>query len=141
VSGDVFDCGGRVLSVFGPFASRALVELPVALAEELFDGPPAANGRTSVVDAIERDLAEMPERVRGSALAATAVQLAYELQDPYNSATSKSMCAKSLMEALAALRALAPPKRKADDVDEIADRRAQRRAAAGIAAPADLPRS
>lgn len=138
---DLFEQGGRVLSVFGPFASRVLIELPASVAGELFDAPLAVCGRTSVVEAIERDLSAMPDAVRMSALAATAVQLAYELENPYNSATSKSMCAKSLMEALAMLRALAPPKRKADDIDDIADQRAKRRVAAGVAAPSDLPRS
>lgn len=82
-----------------------------------------------VESAVERDLGALPEGLAGSALAATALALAREI-DGDNSATSKSMCANSLTAALERLRALAPPEREADGVDEIARRRAARRAAA-----------
>lgn len=80
--------------------------------------------------ALERDLKEIGRRDKDlaeSGLAATARQLARELDNPKNSATSKSMCAKALMEALDRLRALAPPKEAKDRVDDLASRRAKRR--------------
>ena len=125
------DEGGRVVSVFGPFGSRALVEMPARVASELFGGADLGScGPCDVVDAIRRDLDVMPSSVSGSALAATALALGREIEHPFNSATSKSMCAKSLMEALATLRALAPPKRERDGIDRIAEQRERRRAAA-----------
>jgi hypothetical protein len=81
----------------------------------------------SVYEAVERDLQAMGD-LKNSGLAATALALAAEM-DGNNSATSKSNCAKALMEALAALRALAPPDRKADGIDDIAEQRRKRRAA------------
>jgi hypothetical protein len=86
----------------------------------------------SVRDAVESDLAVIRKtapRVADSALAATALALAAEI-DGDNSATSKSMCAKSLMEALDRLRAMAPAKREVDDIDRVAAQREKRRAAA-----------
>jgi hypothetical protein len=83
----------------------------------------------SVLEAVESDLKALPDELAGSALAATARQLAREM-DGDNSATSKSMCAARLMEALDRLRALAPAKKEADRVDELSDRRAKRRASA-----------
>ncbi len=140
--GSLFERGARVVSVRGPFGSRVLVEMPAGVASELFEGLPlGACAPSVVVEATQRDLDGMPDRVSRSGLAAVALALARELEDPFNSATSKSMCAKALMDALAALRALAPPNREADGVDDIAERRARRRAAVGGAAAADLPRS
>lgn len=80
----------------------------------------------SVVSAVERELQEIAKRdavlARG-AVAATALALAREM-DGHNSATSKSMCAKALMEALAELRGLAPPVERKDDLDGIKSRAA-----------------
>jgi hypothetical protein len=59
------------------------------------------------------------------ALAASALSLARELDDPRNSATSKSMCAKTLLEILDRLRAL---HRAPDELDELRALRAARRA-------------
>jgi hypothetical protein len=74
-----------------------------------------------VVDAVERDLAELEQRQPGiskTAEAAAAVALARELDRP-NSATSKSMCVRALNETMALLRASVPP--PAPAVDPLAD--------------------
>lgn len=126
---DVFKRGARVISVFGPFASRALVEMSADLACELFDGPLSGMGRTKLVEAVERDLAvlgELDPKLPESALAASALALAYEIEHPYNSATSKSMCAKQLRETLDRLRELAPDVAGKDEVDDLSKRRAER---------------
>lgn len=125
----------NVISVFGPFASRALVEMSVDQARKLVDGELPTARRTNVIDAVQRDVDKLPEELAESGLAATAISLAYELEDPFNSATSKSMCAKALGEALAQLRALAPAKQEADKLDDLTARREARRstAAAGSA--------
>lgn len=59
--------GARVVSVFGPFNSRVLVEMPVDAARLMFDGPLADNARTDVIDAALREVEAI--RVRDSALA------------------------------------------------------------------------
>lgn len=127
---DLHAMGARVVSVFGPFSSRVLIEMPAGSAERLFAGPLAASGRTMVSESVARDLAEIRKRapsVADSTLAAAAQALALELDHPYNSATSKSMCAKALMEAVERLRELAPPPEKKDKVDNLAAQRATRR--------------
>jgi hypothetical protein len=87
----------------------------------------------SVVDAVEADLRRIaerdPELVR-SGLAATAFALARDLDNPKNSATSKSMCAKALSDVLDRLLELAPEAPKKDKIDDLSARRAARRAAA-----------
>lgn len=85
----------------------------------------------SVVDAVRKDLAAFAKTDRGlaeSALAATVLALAYELDNPGNSATSKAMCAGQLRESMDRLRELMPPKAKKDALDELSARRAKRRA-------------
>lgn len=134
VSVDLHEMGGRVLSVFGPFGSRTLIELPTDVAQEMFPDGLAFSGRPDVVEATEREVAALGERapeVGGSALASAAVALAYELTNPFNSATSKSMCARELREAMARLRELAPPKAERDRIDEVARKREARRRSAG----------
>lgn len=119
---DLADHGAVVLSVFGAFNSRVLIELPVKSAVLLFAEPLGANSRTKVIEALERDLANMRKlapAVADSALAATAVALAYELEDPFNSATAKSMCAKALHAAWKELRELAPPDEENDSLDAL----------------------
>jgi hypothetical protein len=81
----------------------------------------------SVVEAVSRDLEQMGPLGSG-ALAASALALAAELDDPDNSATSKSMCAKALLDLMNRLRDLAPPQRERDAIDDLAERRARRRA-------------
>jgi hypothetical protein len=87
----------------------------------------------SVAKAVKRDIADIRKRDRAlgdSALAASALVLAEQLDDPGNSATAKSMCARALREALDRLRELAPARKESDDVDDLAKRRARRRTAA-----------
>lgn len=87
----------------------------------------------SVEAAVEKDLAAIrvrDEALADSALAASALVLARELDDPGNSATSKSMCARALQDHLERLRELLPPKREKDRADEIAERRKRRLARA-----------
>jgi hypothetical protein len=81
-----------------------------------------------VVDAVHRDLARMPEDLATSALAASALALAGEM-DNRNSATSKSMCAKALLDTLNRLRELSPPVRVEDDLDRQRAKREARLAA------------
>lgn len=87
----------------------------------------------TVVAAVENDLRQLSEgapELKRSALAATALALAGEMDDSGNSATSKSMCAKSLIDALERLQAQAPEREeKGDALDELAAARAARRAA------------
>lgn len=79
--------------------------------------------------AVLRDVEELGELPAGSgALVASALALAREL-DVRNSATSKSMCARALREAMDRLRELAPPVLKRDAVDELAAARKVRRRA------------
>ncbi len=84
----------------------------------------------SVESGVQRDLDRMGPEAQGSALAESALALAAAMDEPGNSATSKAMCAKALMETMATLRALAPPAKKADAIDDLAVARANRRAAA-----------
>jgi hypothetical protein len=130
VSPDLFKSGARVVSVFGPFNSRAIIEVSADLAQHLFREPLPEAGRTGVIDAVAHDVKEIRERDEGlaeSAHAATAVRLAYELEHPFNSATSKAACAKTLNETMDRLRELAPEQPKKDRVDEIGAKRAKRR--------------
>lgn len=77
----------------------------------------------TVLAAVEGDLAELDAGLAGSALAATALALAREIDKPTNSATSKSMCARALAEMLDRLRELAPPDVVSDALDELTSRR------------------
>ena len=79
----------------------------------------------TVVQSTQAEIAALGGGLEGSALAATALAMAAEI-DGANSATSKSMCAKVLMDALKELRALAPPRKQEDAVDEIRRRRERR---------------
>jgi hypothetical protein len=90
----------------------------------------------SVADSVReylKDLGDRDEALARSPLATSALALAREM-DGQNSATSKSMCAKALNETLAQLRALAPEETGKDDLDELAERRKQRRAGKARAA-------
>lgn len=88
----------------------------------------------AVVEAVERDLAEIAKRdktLAESALALTALALAREIDKPNNSATSKAMCAKTLMDALEKLAGLAPAGEEHDKIDELRKRRAAKLGVAG----------
>lgn len=83
----------------------------------------------SVVAALRAELKALGPKGADSTLAATALSLAAEL-DADNSATSKSMCAKSMVDVLRELRLIVPPKQEADNLDDLTARRAARRSAA-----------
>jgi hypothetical protein len=84
----------------------------------------------SVVAAVERDLAKLPADLRDSALAATALVMAKQLDYERTSPTARSMCARVLLDTLDRLRELAPEDTKKDKLDDLAGRRAARLAAA-----------
>lgn len=94
----------------------------------------AAKPKTGRVEsAVAAEIAEIAKRDRalaGGALAAMALQLASELDDPTNSATSKAACARAMREALTDLRMLAPEPEYEDDLDRLRAKRAKRRASA-----------
>jgi hypothetical protein len=94
--------------------------------------PGAVVKARTVTDALEQELARLSKRAHlaDSTLAATARALAHELDSSRNSATSKSMCAKAMYDAIDRLYDLAPEEAQADDVDEIRRKREERRAAA-----------
>ena len=92
----------------------------------------------SVVKAVKKDLAAIRKRdaaLADSALAATALALAGELDDD-NSATSKSMCARALVDVLEQLRGLTPKAQEGDMLDDLAARRAARIAGRAASKPA-----
>ncbi len=68
---------------------------------------------------------------RGGALAATALAVAGEIDNPKNSATSKSMLARGLVAAINTLFALTPEERPDDGIDQLATARAKRLARRG----------
>lgn len=84
----------------------------------------------AMVEAVQADLDRLAERSPGlaeGALAHLALAMAGEIDDPMNSATSKSMCAGRLSDVLDRLRDLAPPEQAADRLDEVKHKREQRR--------------
>lgn len=83
----------------------------------------------TVVGAVRRDLADIRLRapaVASSTLAMSALALAREMDEEGNSATSKSMCARALLDTMDRLRELCPPEEKTDGVDELRRRRERR---------------
>jgi hypothetical protein len=126
--------GARVISVYGPFGSRTMIDIATTQAEKIFEGQPlTAHSRTHTVDAVERDLADIRKRdpeLAESALATAALRMAYELENPFNSATSKSQCAKALKEIVDRLRELAPEKEEEGEVEALKKQRDERRSAA-----------
>ena len=84
----------------------------------------------SVAESVRRDLAEIGKRDQALAdgsLAALILQLAKEIDAPKNSLTSKSMAGRTLTDALAELRELAPDEKKDDPVADLASEREKRR--------------
>jgi hypothetical protein len=82
-----------------------------------------------VGDAVARDLDKLRQHapeLAESALAASALALAAEIDSAGNSATSKSMCARELRDTLDRLRELAPPEEEEDGLDELTARRTAR---------------
>lgn len=84
----------------------------------------------SVFAAVERDLALLDKSLAESSLAASALTLAAEMDAPGNSATSKSMCAKALLETMDRLRKMAPAVAASDGLDELTSKREGRLARA-----------
>jgi hypothetical protein len=80
----------------------------------------------SVVDAVNRDLEWMGGDLAETGLAATALEMARILDHPGSSPTSKSMCARVLVDTLDRLRELAPEKDEGNQLDELSSRRAAR---------------
>jgi hypothetical protein len=80
----------------------------------------------SVVESVAREIGGLGEKAAGSVMAETALSLAHEL-DGENSATSKSMCAKALIDVMRELRVLAPPRKESDDLAKLRQRRDKRR--------------
>lgn len=78
----------------------------------------------TAVECVERDLAELPERLRGSSDAAVALAMAAVLDG--GGRGSASECGRVLMEAMKTLRELAPPKREKGKLDDLSARRATR---------------
>jgi hypothetical protein len=121
-----------LVSLHGPFDSRALVDLPTKVAEELFEGALTQHGPRRVIEAAERaveKIAETDPDLADSVLAATAIALAFQIEHPGNSATSKSMVARELRETMDRLRELAPPvAARRDSIDELKEKRDGRRA-------------
>jgi hypothetical protein len=81
--------------------------------------------------AVQRDLdglAKRDPKLAQSGLAASALALATEM-DAGNSATSKSMCARALVETLEKLESMAPAAPTADAIDQLAAKREKRKAA------------
>lgn len=82
-----------------------------------------------VREAVESDLKKFPEELQVSAWAAVALTMADVLDDKSNSATSRSMCAKVLIDTMEKLRGLAGHEEEEDGLDELSSRRAARSAA------------
>lgn len=97
-----------------------------------------------MVEAVRAELEELAGRdanLASGALAHLALAMAREIDSERNSATSKSMCASRLLEALEQLRVLAPePKEEEDELErrrrERAERLARQAAAGSAASPA-----
>lgn len=82
----------------------------------------------SVLESVERDLAELERRKPGvseGALAGVARILAAEL-DGDNPASAKAQCAKALKDVMDALSAVAPAAPLETRIDELASGRARR---------------
>jgi hypothetical protein len=82
----------------------------------------------SVESSVREEISTIPQPA--PSLAAAAVALAREMDDPDNSATSKSMCGKALLETMKRLRELSPPAKKETPLDELSRQRAARRGGA-----------
>lgn len=92
----------------------------------------------SVVAGVSREISKLPVDLQESGLAAIALAMAERIDGGRG---SPSECGKVVIEALSQLRALAPPKRERDGIDEIGVKRAARRAGAGGATAKNSARS
>lgn len=85
----------------------------------------------SVYSETQRELAEYTDVSPG--LAALALAMAEAVDNVDNSATSRSMCAAKLIDALSKIQEAQPPKEKEDGLSELQQRRAKRIARAAEA--------
>lgn len=111
----------------GPFTKLALVLMPLDAATDLVGD--SSDRPAYVLEGVIHDLAairEMDEDLAAGALAGTAIALAFELENPYCSATAKSNCANSLASVLEQLRELVPVKTEGDGLDELTAERQKR---------------
>jgi hypothetical protein len=92
-----------------------------------------ATVRASLEDELVR-LREVAPDLAAGTLAAQALVLADQLDDPDTSATAKSMCSRALTDVMDRLRELAPKQEEADQLDHLVSRRAARRPSAAPAA-------
>lgn len=104
-----------------------MVVLPLEEATELL----GSSGEPLVVlEGVLADLAKVAGRdpvLAAGALAGLAVAMAMEVENPFNSATSKSMCANTLRETMASIREQLPAEQEKDEIDELRERRQRRR--------------
>lgn len=91
----------------------------------------------SMVEAVKRELAKLPDDLSESIEAATILTMAERVDAGKG---SPSECGKVILDAIKTLRGLIPPKQEKDDLDELAERR-RRRLADRSAKAQDLPRS
>lgn len=121
----------RIISVFGAFNNRALVEMSADDAMELVGRDeidvPRARSITAAELEVER-IRELDPALADSLMAAAIVSLAYELDNPYNSATSKANCVGELRQTMNRLHELMPESQEQDVVDELREQRDKRRA-------------
>lgn len=76
--------------------------------------------------ALERELDGDLAPVAGSALAASALALARQLDKPRISATATASCSRALLDTLERLRGLVPQKEEEGPLDDLQGRRAAR---------------
>ncbi|MGH7058160.1 MAG: hypothetical protein ACREFZ_09830 [Acetobacteraceae bacterium] len=89
----------------------------------------AAMGRPCVVDETEAEFATLrAEDGLARSLAASALVMAHELDNPKPSLAMKAMAARELRDTMDRIRELAPPSRRKDFVDDIKDEVADARA-------------
>jgi len=91
--------------------------------------PPRRKGKIEL--AVGRDLRAMPTALRASALAASALDLARDLDETEMTPRDKAGIARELRMHMNDLAAQAPGERKGDATDEVRERRERRLAAAG----------
>jgi hypothetical protein len=89
-----------------------------------------ADDTYSVVAAVKRDLARLPEELQTSATAIAAIRLAESIDLGTETYRFQSALVGQLRECLTELVAKAPPEVEGDAVDDLNTRRAARRAAA-----------
>lgn len=102
----------------------------------------ATKKQQGVTKALQAELSVLRRRDRSladSALAASALALAREMDSPETPPAAVSMCARELREVLGQIRELAPKDDEKDKLDELTARRAARRSRS--TASADTPPS